>query len=336
MFGMTRRQAQRICSLPLPERAHTADIGATHCLIAHRPALASVDVTVTPEDFVKRSSTWVIVSDDIVRSAEQYQDVPRTANSRRWSPMTQHTDFYKRLDDLQEQVVTARSAVRAAAAESDAQLRQRIEQAQADLDQSAENARQQVSQAADTARATWAQVKADAAAKMNDVKANVDRRNRQVDAKVAAKEADCGRNRLGRSARLRRLGGRERTAGDARRHPRSRLRRQAREGRSQRIAATRTLAVRRLRPRSGGQHGRGADGARTPSVTRARCPRRRCPGQGLRRWGRCPRSEGAVGAGGTALQHVETFPPSWRGSSPGRTSRVSVQAPKANASTLEM
>ena len=40
--------------------------------------------------------------------------------------MTQHTDFYKRLDDLQEQVATARSAVRAAAAESDEQLRQRI------------------------------------------------------------------------------------------------------------------------------------------------------------------------------------------------------------------
>ena len=104
--------------------------------------------------------------------------------------MTQHTDFYKRLDDLQQQVTTARSAVRAAAAESDEQLRQRIEQAQADLDQSAETARQQVSQAADDARAKWAQVKADAAAEMSDVKANVDRRGRQMDAKVAAKEAD--------------------------------------------------------------------------------------------------------------------------------------------------
>ena len=66
--------------------------------------------------------------------------------------MTQHTDFYTRLDGLQQRVATARSAVQAGAAESDAQLRQRIDRAQADLDQSAEHARQQVSQAADSAR----------------------------------------------------------------------------------------------------------------------------------------------------------------------------------------
>ena len=54
--------------------------------------------------------------------------------------MTQHTDFNARLDDLQQRVATAKSAVQAAAAESDAQLRQRIDQAQADLDQSVENA----------------------------------------------------------------------------------------------------------------------------------------------------------------------------------------------------
>ena len=41
--------------------------------------------------------------------------------------MTQHTDFYTRLDDLQQRVTTARSAVQAAAAESDAQLKQRID-----------------------------------------------------------------------------------------------------------------------------------------------------------------------------------------------------------------
>ena len=104
--------------------------------------------------------------------------------------MTQHTDFYTRLDGLQQRVATARSAVQAGAAESDAQLRQRIDRAQADLDQSAEHARQQVSQAADSARAKWAQVKADAAAKMSDVKANIDKRTRQVDAKVAAKDAN--------------------------------------------------------------------------------------------------------------------------------------------------
>jgi len=36
----------------------------------------------------------------------------------------------------------------------------------------------------------WAQLKADAAAKMSDVKANIDKRTRQVDAKVAADDAD--------------------------------------------------------------------------------------------------------------------------------------------------
>jgi len=61
--------------------------------------------------------------------------------------MTQHADFNTRLDDLQQRVTTARTAVLAAAAESDAQLRKRIDQAQADLDQSVEDARQQVSQA---------------------------------------------------------------------------------------------------------------------------------------------------------------------------------------------
>ena len=34
--------------------------------------------------------------------------------------MTQHTDFYTRLGDLQQRVATARSTVQAAAAESDA------------------------------------------------------------------------------------------------------------------------------------------------------------------------------------------------------------------------
>jgi hypothetical protein len=104
--------------------------------------------------------------------------------------MTQHTDFYARLDGLQQRVATARSSVEAAAAETDAELTQRIEQAQADLDQSVEQTRQEISQAADSARAKWAQLKADAAAKMSDVKANVDKRNRQADAKLAATEAD--------------------------------------------------------------------------------------------------------------------------------------------------
>ena len=87
--------------------------------------------------------------------------------------MTQHTDFYTRLDGLQQRVATARSAVQAGAAESDAQLRQRIDRAQADLDQSSEHARQQVA----------------AAPNMTYDKANIDNRTRQRDANVAADDA---------------------------------------------------------------------------------------------------------------------------------------------------
>ena len=103
--------------------------------------------------------------------------------------MTQHTAFYTRLDDLEQRVKKVRSAVHAAAAESDAQLR-RIDRAEADLNQSVENARQEVLHADGTARTKWAQLKAGAAAKMSDVKANIVKWNRQVDAKAAAANAD--------------------------------------------------------------------------------------------------------------------------------------------------
>ena len=43
--------------------------------------------------------------------------------------MTQHTNFSERLDDLQQRVGTARSAVQTAATESEAQLKTRIESA---------------------------------------------------------------------------------------------------------------------------------------------------------------------------------------------------------------
>jgi chromosome segregation ATPase len=105
--------------------------------------------------------------------------------------MTQHTDFYARLDALDQRVQTARAAVKAAAAETDAELKQRIDKAQADLDKSVDTARQQVSQASDSARSKWAQLKADAAAKRSDVRANVEKRTRQADAKLADIEASA-------------------------------------------------------------------------------------------------------------------------------------------------
>jgi hypothetical protein len=104
--------------------------------------------------------------------------------------MTEHTNFYNRLDALQQHVASTATAVHAAAAESDAQLKQRIDQVQGDLDKSVEDTRRQLSQASGSVRATWAELKAEAAVRMRDVKANLDRRTLQLDAKGAAKEAD--------------------------------------------------------------------------------------------------------------------------------------------------
>jgi hypothetical protein len=104
--------------------------------------------------------------------------------------MTHHTSFDQRLDVLQQRVAATKSAVRAAAAESDAQLTERINRTQAELDQSVKASQQEFSEAAAGAKAKWAQLKADATAKRSDVKANIDKRTRQMDAKLAAKEAD--------------------------------------------------------------------------------------------------------------------------------------------------
>jgi hypothetical protein len=104
--------------------------------------------------------------------------------------MTQHTNFSTRLDDLQQRVATASSAVQTAATESEAQLKARIGQAHANLDQSVQHARQEASQAADGARGKWAQLKADAAAKRSEVKADLEQRALHTDAKIAGHDAE--------------------------------------------------------------------------------------------------------------------------------------------------
>jgi glycerol-3-phosphate dehydrogenase len=52
------------------------------------------------------------------------------------------------------------------------------------------DARQQVDAATARARSKWAQLKADTAAKLDDLDAKMDRRADQLDAKVAANQAD--------------------------------------------------------------------------------------------------------------------------------------------------
>jgi hypothetical protein len=99
-------------------------------------------------------------------------------------------DFSAKLDDLQQHAAHAKTAAQAAVSESREQLRQRIDQARVDVDLAAKDTRQQVGEAAASARGTWAQIKADTAAKLDDLEAKMDRRADQLDANVAARQAD--------------------------------------------------------------------------------------------------------------------------------------------------
>jgi glycerol-3-phosphate dehydrogenase len=67
---------------------------------------------------------------------------------------------------------------------------QRIDQARVEVNLAGMDARQQVDAATARARSKWAQLKADAAVKLDDVQARMDRRADQLDAKVAARQAD--------------------------------------------------------------------------------------------------------------------------------------------------
>jgi ElaB/YqjD/DUF883 family membrane-anchored ribosome-binding protein len=99
-------------------------------------------------------------------------------------------DFSAKLDDLQQRAADAKTSAQAAVSESRDQLRQRIDQAKVEVDLAAKDARQQVDDAAASARSKWAQLRADAAAKLDDFDARMDRRADQLDAKLAAPQAD--------------------------------------------------------------------------------------------------------------------------------------------------
>jgi len=99
-------------------------------------------------------------------------------------------DFSTQLDDLQQRAADAKTSAKAAVTESRDQLRQRIDQAKVEVHLAAKDTRQQVGEAAASARGTWAQMKADTAAKLDDLEAKMDRRADQLDANVAARQAD--------------------------------------------------------------------------------------------------------------------------------------------------
>jgi predicted DNA-binding protein len=99
-------------------------------------------------------------------------------------------DFSERLDALQQHVAATRAAVQGAVTESREQLEKRIDQAQVDLDQAVKNAHERVEQADAGVHSKWAEMRADAAAKREDVRSKINKRTRQLDAKVAASDAD--------------------------------------------------------------------------------------------------------------------------------------------------
>jgi len=99
-------------------------------------------------------------------------------------------DFSSQLDDLQQRATQAKTSAQAAVSESGDQLRWRIGQAKVDVDQKATKAKQDARAAAADARSRWAEVKADVAAKLDAFDAKMDRRADQLDAKVAASQAD--------------------------------------------------------------------------------------------------------------------------------------------------
>ncbi|HEX6877841.1 MAG TPA: hypothetical protein VF165_19430, partial [Nocardioidaceae bacterium] len=80
-------------------------------------------------------------------------------------------DYSAKLDALQRSAEKARSDARAAATETQDQLKQRIDQAEVDVNLGVTVAKQRVGEAADRAQSKWAQMKVDASAKMDDIKA---------------------------------------------------------------------------------------------------------------------------------------------------------------------
>ncbi|MBF6297941.1 hypothetical protein IU459_10320 [Nocardia amamiensis] len=97
-------------------------------------------------------------------------------------------DLVTQFESLEKRSSAGLTLVRAAATESREKLEQRIGQAQVDVERT--DAKQEVGEAARQRQGKWAQMRADASAKMEDIKAKIDKRNDQIDADMAATEAD--------------------------------------------------------------------------------------------------------------------------------------------------
>lgn len=99
-------------------------------------------------------------------------------------------DVLTQFEALENRTSAGLAQVKAAASESREELEQRIDQAQVDVDLGKPGAKSGGREAADKGQSKWAQMKADASARMEDVKAKIDKRNDQMDAEMAAADAD--------------------------------------------------------------------------------------------------------------------------------------------------
>jgi hypothetical protein len=99
-------------------------------------------------------------------------------------------DFNARIDDLQKRVADVKTSVDAAAKETHQQVSQRLDKAQADADRTIGQAKQEAGAAADRAKDSWEQTRADAQARVAVLKAKAQRRKDEVNADMAASDAD--------------------------------------------------------------------------------------------------------------------------------------------------
>jgi hypothetical protein len=99
-------------------------------------------------------------------------------------------DFEAKLSGLQQRVEDVKSSVNQAATESHEQLVQRIDNAHADADRDFDTAKAHVTAAAGEAQRSWEQMRTDARAKAAEIKAKAERRADEVDASLAASDAE--------------------------------------------------------------------------------------------------------------------------------------------------
>jgi hypothetical protein len=99
-------------------------------------------------------------------------------------------DFSAKFDELQKLLADARASAEAAVTESRDQIKQRIDEAQQSLDEATAETQQDAGEAEAKPRSKWAKLKADAATHRSDIKAKFEQGSRELDADVAAEEAD--------------------------------------------------------------------------------------------------------------------------------------------------